>query len=64
MRQTTVKITNHVKQVKARRLINLEYQRGFVEGQHEAALVFAVCIDTLLKRHDHVATAGNFAEAK
>jgi hypothetical protein len=40
------------------RLINSEYQRGFMEGQHQAAMEFAECIDRLLAKHDHVAVAG------
>lgn len=57
-------MTDHVKSVNTRRLINSEYQRGFMEGQQEAAMVFAGCIDMILKRHDHVATAGTFAKTR
>lgn len=61
---TTITMEDHVSYIKERRLINAEYKRGFMEGQQEAAMVFARCVDTLLQQHDHVATASNFIEKK
>ena len=53
-------LVEHVKMVERRRLINSEYQRGFMEGQQKAAKEFAVLIDNMLGRYDHIAIAGGY----
>ena len=58
MKETLVKLEDHVKWVETRRLINSEYQRGFMEGQQKAAIEFAELIDKMLGRYDHVAISG------
>lgn len=57
MKKTTVSMKKHVASVNERRLINSEYQRGFMEGQHSAAMELAECIDRLLDKFNHVARA-------
>ncbi len=64
MKKTKITMRGHVKGIKTRRLINSEYQRGFMEGQQAAALSFAGCIDGLLQRYNHVAIAPVFADIK
>lgn len=44
----------HVEWVQERRLMNSEYQRGFMEGQHEAVKKIALCIDQILEKHNDV----------
>lgn len=64
MKNTTINMKEHVHGVTQRRLINSEYQRGFMEGQQKAALEFAECIDRLLGKFDHVALAGRLVFEK
>ena len=59
MKKQTVK--DQVEWAQSRRLINSEYRRGFMEGQHEAAMMMAECIYKILANHDRVCTAGGFA---
>jgi len=58
MENLTSTLTEHVEDVVKRRLMNEEYQRGYMEGQHQAALEFAEIVDRLLSRYDHIAVAG------
>jgi len=55
-------ISEHVADAQRRRLINSEYQRGFMEGQHESAREFAVLIDRILSRYDQVALVEPWSE--
>ncbi len=57
MRRKSAK--EHVEEIKQQRLIYSEYRRGFMEGQHQAVLEFASCIDRLLKKYDHIAVSGD-----
>jgi len=50
-------LRNHLETTCRRRLINSEYQRGFMEGQQAAAKEFIVLIDSIMSRFDHVAVA-------
>lgn len=59
MKKQTVK--DQVKSAQTRRLINSEYRRGFMEGQHEAAMMMAECIDKILANHNTVSCPGGFA---
>lgn len=59
MKRQTVE--NQVKLAQRRRLINSEYRRGFMEGQHEAAMMMAECIDKILANHNSVSCPGGFA---
>lgn len=48
-------IAESVKNTQKRRLVNSEYQRGFMEGQQQAALDMAISIENILRQHNHVA---------
>ncbi len=50
-----VSLEDHVKEIQSRRLINSEYQRGYMEGQQAAAREFAAVVDNILFRFEHVA---------
>ena len=54
----------HVKDADSRRLINGEYKRGYLEGQHAAALKMAECIDSLLAEYNRIAYVPPFVEQK
>lgn len=51
---------DHVEAASQRRLINGEYQRGFMEGYHKAVIEVGGALDGLLTRFDGVATAGRY----
>ncbi len=55
-------LTKHVADAQNRRLINSEYERGFMEGQQKAAMSMAGSIDTILQQYNHVALVKNFIE--
>lgn len=57
---STMSFTDHIDMVERRRLINGEYQRGFLEGYQKAAKDMAGAIDGMLTRFDHVAVAGRY----
>lgn len=59
MKKQTVK--DQVEWAQSRRLINSEYRRGFMEGQHEAAMMMAECIDKILANHNNISCPGGFA---
>ncbi|MDY0301383.1 MAG: hypothetical protein RBQ99_07340 [Trichlorobacter sp.] len=56
----TMSFTDHVVMTEHRRLINGEYQRGFLEGYQSAARDMAGAIDGMLTRFNHVAVAGRY----
>ena len=45
-------LREQVSQAESRRLINVEYRRGFVEGQHETLMFIAEYMDKMLANHD------------
>lgn len=57
-------LKEHVDIAAHRRLINSEYRRGFMEGQHASILVMAECIDGLSADFDHVAFGGRFVQTE
>lgn len=50
-----VSLTSYALDARADRFINSEYRRGFMEGQHEAAIAFAAVVDSILQKFNHVA---------
>ncbi len=49
------RLVSHIQALEERRLVNAEYQRGFMEGQQAAIKEFAAFMDGMLGRYDHVA---------
>jgi hypothetical protein len=62
IQENTTTMEEHICSVSQRRLINAEYQRGFMEGQHQAVVELAACIDRILGRYNHIAQAERLVE--
>lgn len=46
--------TDNVRETISTRFLNNEYQRGYREGQEDAAAKMALIVDELLGQYDHI----------